>query len=126
VERLVERCCDAASAFASRLAALPGAHCLNEVVLNQVLCRFEPPGVDDLDRFNADVAARVQRDGVCLLGTTRWRGQTALRISVSNWQTTLADVDASVASIAAAIAQGSSLVPTADPGQRHPGCCLRS
>jgi glutamate/tyrosine decarboxylase-like PLP-dependent enzyme len=106
VERLVEGCCDAASAFASRLDALPGARRLNDVVLNQVLCRFEPPGVADLDGFNAEVAARVQREGVCWLGTTRWQGQTVLRISVSNWQTTLADVEASVASIAAAAAQG--------------------
>ncbi len=102
VQRLVERCCDAASSFASRLAALPDARLLNDVVLNQVLCRFEPAGVEDVDRFNADVAERVQRDGVCWLGTTRWQDRTALRISVSNWQTTLADVETSVASIAAA------------------------
>lgn len=102
VRRLVDSCCEAATAFAAQLRALPHARILNDVVLNQVLCRFEPPSVGDVDAFNVAVALRVQQEGVCWLGTTRWRGQTALRISVSNWATTLTDVEASVASIARA------------------------
>lgn len=115
VQRLVENCCDAASAFASRLAALPYARLLNDVVLNQVLCRFEPAGVENVDNFNTEVAERVQRDGVCWLGTTRWQDRTALRISVSNWRTSLADVEASVASIAAAARACAAMDADASP-----------
>ena len=38
---LVERCCDAAARFAERIVELDGVELLNEVVLNQVLFRFE-------------------------------------------------------------------------------------
>jgi hypothetical protein len=44
----------------------------------------------------------VQEEGVCWLGATTWHGERLLRIAVSNWSTTEADVDASVASIARA------------------------
>ena len=43
--------------------------------------------------------ARVQDDGVCWLGGTRWHGQDAMRISVSNWSTTEADIDRSADAI---------------------------
>jgi len=36
---------------------------------------------------------RVQQDGTCWLGGTTWQGQTAMRISISNWSTTETDVD---------------------------------
>src|SRR5207253_10367726 len=38
---LVERTCDCARQFADEIAALPGVELLNDVVLNQVLFRFE-------------------------------------------------------------------------------------
>ena len=43
------------------------------------------------------VVAAVQADGVLWLGGTKWHGRRAMRISVSGWATTEADVDASVA-----------------------------
>jgi hypothetical protein len=52
--------------------------------------------------FGADTDAiirRVQDDGTCRLGGTTWRGRRYLRISVSNWSTTEADVDRSAAAI---------------------------
>jgi hypothetical protein len=52
-----------------------------------------------VEAFNTAVAARVQAEGVCWLGATQWHGQTALRISVSNWSTTLEDVHQSIASL---------------------------
>ena len=42
---------------------------------------------------------RVQADGTCWLSGTTWHGMAAMRISVSNWSTTDADVDRSVAAI---------------------------
>jgi len=41
----------------------------------------------------------VQDDGVCWCGGTVWQGRRAMRISVSSWATTDADVDASLESI---------------------------
>jgi hypothetical protein len=48
------------------------------------------------------VEQRVQQDGTCWLGATTWRGERLLRISVSNWSTSEADVDVSVEAIAKA------------------------
>ena len=43
--------------------------------------------------------ARVQAEGTCWAGITVWQGRTAMRISVSSWATTDADVDRSVAAM---------------------------
>jgi glutamate/tyrosine decarboxylase-like PLP-dependent enzyme len=95
---LVDRCCAQARRFADQLVAEPGVEILNDVVLNQVLVRF-----DGDDARTQAVVERVQRDGTCWLGPTVWRGVVAMRISVSSWQTTEADVDRSTAAILAAL-----------------------
>lgn len=98
IAEMIERNCAQARRMAERLAAIPGAAVLNDVVLNQVLVRL--PGGDDANR--AAVAA-VQRDGTCWLGGTTWRDEYVLRVSVSNWATTDTDIDRSAAAIAAAV-----------------------
>jgi glutamate/tyrosine decarboxylase-like PLP-dependent enzyme len=92
VADLVDRCCRLAGRFADGLAA-GGAEVANDVVLNQVLVSFG--GDERTDR----VVAAVQRDGTCWMGGTSWRGRRLMRIAVSNWSTTEADVDRSVAAI---------------------------
>jgi len=99
VEALVDRCCAMARRLAAGLGRAPGVHVLNEVVLNQVLVRFEPPGGGDVDAFTREVIGRVQADGTCWLGGSRWKGLEVMRISVSGWNTSEADVDRSVAAI---------------------------
>jgi len=99
VEALVDRCCARARRFGERLGGVPGVHVLNEVVLNQVLVRFDPPGGGDVDAFTRQVISRVQADGTCWLGGSRWRNQDVMRISVSGWNTTEEDVDRSVSAI---------------------------
>jgi len=89
---LVERNCAQARRFATLLGAA-GCEILNEVVLNQVLVAF-----GDADRTKR-VIEGVQQDGTCWAGVTVWQGRTAMRISVSSWATTDADVDQSVAAI---------------------------
>ena len=94
VAELVERCCAFARRFANRLGVLDGVTIANDVVLNQVL-------VDFGDAAHTDrVIAEVQREGTCWMGGTTWRGRRLMRISVSNWTTTEADVDLSADSIA--------------------------
>ena len=92
VADLVDRCCTLAQRFADGLEA-GGAEVVNDVVLNQVLVSFGSDARTDR------VVEGVQRDGTCWLGGTTWRGRRLMRVSVSNWSTTEADVDRSVAAI---------------------------
>lgn len=86
---LIERTCSLAKRFEGDLRAA-GFRVLNEVVINQVLVSF---GDDAITR---EVIRRVQEDGTCWCGGTEWKGKTAMRISVSSWATTEADVDRSL------------------------------
>ncbi|SNQ45995.1 putative amino acid decarboxylase, Pyridoxal-dependent protein [Frankia canadensis] len=132
LRELVDRCCDLADHAAHRLAAVPGLSVLNAtdgpaapgglVPLNQVLLRVDGParrpgcaradipsrGYPDPavagDRLTREVTAAVTAGGEAYLTGTTWRGQAAMRLSVSNWATTLADVDRAVDVIAAAVA----------------------
>jgi glutamate/tyrosine decarboxylase-like PLP-dependent enzyme len=94
VADLVERCCALARRFAVALGEVPGVHVLNDVVLNQVLVRF-----GDSDEVTRRVIAAAQAEGTSWFGGTVWKGMAAARISVSNWSTTEADIDRSVAAI---------------------------
>jgi glutamate/tyrosine decarboxylase-like PLP-dependent enzyme len=91
VAELVERNCAQAALFA-RLLREGGAEVLNDVVLNQLLVAAPPSAV-----------ARIQADGTCWAGGTVWHGREALRISVSSWATTDADVERSARAILSAI-----------------------
>ncbi len=86
---LVERTCRYAAHFAEGLRAA-GYTILNEVVFNQVLVMF-----GDAERTRR-VIAGIQQDGTCWCGGTTWQGHTAMRISVSSWATTDADVERSL------------------------------
>jgi len=99
IAEMVDRGCECARRFADGLGAAPGVEILNEVVLNQVLVRFTAPDGGDSDAFTREVVSRVQADGTSWLGGTTWQGKAAMRISVSNWSTTEADVDRSVEAI---------------------------
>ena len=101
VATLVARCCALACRMAERLSAGAGVAVLNDVVLNQVLVRFTPSGGGDADTFTRAVIRRVQAEGTCWAGGTVWHGVAAMRLSVSNWSTTEADVDRSAAAILA-------------------------
>jgi glutamate/tyrosine decarboxylase-like PLP-dependent enzyme len=96
---MIDRGCTLARRMADGLRGEPGVTILNDVVLNQVLVRFDPPGGGDTDAHTRAVIAAVQADGTCWLGGTTWHGMAAMRISVSNWSTTEADADMSVEAI---------------------------
>src|SRR5438270_2516535 len=86
---LIERTCRYAVRFAEGLRAA-GYTILNEVMFNQVLVTF-----GDAERTRRVIAA-IQQDGTCWCGGTTWQGHTAMRISVSSWATTEADVERSL------------------------------
>jgi glutamate/tyrosine decarboxylase-like PLP-dependent enzyme len=96
IAEIVERTCACARRFAEEMARVPGVEVLNDVVLNQVLFRFE-----DDERTNAAMAA-VQESGEAWMSGTTWDGRAAIRLSVSNWQTTEGDIERTVAAFAAA------------------------
>jgi glutamate/tyrosine decarboxylase-like PLP-dependent enzyme len=103
---LIERNCRLAKRFADGLRQ-SGFTVLNDVVLNQVLVSFGSP------ETTRRVIAEVQSEGTCWCGGTEWHGHAAMRISVSSWATTEADVDASLAAIVR-IARGVSAPQSAD------------
>jgi glutamate/tyrosine decarboxylase-like PLP-dependent enzyme len=89
---MIERNCAQARRFARELGAA-GYEILNDVVLNQVLVSF-----GDAERTSR-VIQGIQDDGTCWCGVTVWQGRTAMRISVSSWATTDADVEQSIEAI---------------------------
>jgi len=89
---LIERTCSLAKRFESGLRAA-GFEVLNDVVINQVLVSFGEAAA------TREVIRRIQEDGTCWCGGTEWQGRTAMRISVSSWATTEADVDRSLEAI---------------------------
>ena len=92
VTELIERNCRQARRFAEGLQTA-GFKVLNEVVLNQVLVTF-----GDAETTNR-VISEIQTEGTCWCGSTVWQGQTAMRISVSSWATTDADIERSLDAI---------------------------
>jgi glutamate/tyrosine decarboxylase-like PLP-dependent enzyme len=93
VAELVERACDCAEVISQCLVEVEGFEILNDVCLNQVLIRYR----------DGDTTARliesIQRDGRVWCGQTQWRGETAMRISVSSWKTSIDDARRAAAMI---------------------------
>ena len=94
VADLIDRCCRHARRFADGFR-VAGYEVLNDVVLNQALISFGD------DATTRRVIAAVQADGSCWFGGTVWQGRAAMRVSVSSWATTDADVERSLAAVLA-------------------------
>ena len=112
VAELVERCCRHAHSLTTRIGALPGSEVLWEPTINQGLVGFLdekvapsvsggllPAGAAH-DRRTDEVIAAILKTGEAFFGGTTWRGRRAMRISVTNWRTTDADVDRVVNAVA--------------------------
>jgi glutamate/tyrosine decarboxylase-like PLP-dependent enzyme len=97
IAELVERTCRHARRFAAGLEEI-GAEILNDVELNQVLFRFGS------DAETNEALRAVQDGGDAWMSGTTWDGRAAIRISVSNWQTTSADVERTLAAYAGQLA----------------------
>jgi glutamate/tyrosine decarboxylase-like PLP-dependent enzyme len=89
---LVERTCAHARRFAEAFRKA-GFAVLNDVVINQVLVSFGS------DEATQGIIRAIQEDGTCWCGATAWQGRAAMRVSVSSWATTEADVDLSLEAI---------------------------
>jgi glutamate/tyrosine decarboxylase-like PLP-dependent enzyme len=104
VREMVERGCWVARRIADRIEAAPGATILNDVVLNQVLVRFE---TEDRDPAASDALTRatlqaIQDEGTIWLSGTNWHDMAAIRVSVSNWGTGAEEAELAAVTILAA------------------------
>ena len=81
------------------MADADGDEVVNDVVLNQVLVRF-----DDDDEVTNAVIEGVQQEGTCWLGGSTFRDRAVMRISVIGWQTTADDIDRSADAIVSVFA----------------------
>ena len=98
VADLVDGFCRHATAFADALRSLDGAEVLHDVVFTQVCAAFGD------DARTQDVVRRVLADGTVWMSGSRWHDRAVLRVSVSSWATTDADVDVSVEALRRAVA----------------------
>lgn len=94
ITRIIDSSCQHARRIANRLAEADGVEVLNDVVLNQVLIRF-----DDSDEATNAVIERIQTDGTCWMSGSSFRGRVVMRVSVVAWQTTVEDIDRSAEAI---------------------------
>jgi glutamate/tyrosine decarboxylase-like PLP-dependent enzyme len=87
VAELVERMAGHARAFAAGISGIDGAEVLNDVVFTQVCASFGD------DARTLDVVRRMLEDGTAWTSGSVWHDRAVLRISVSNWSTSEADVE---------------------------------
>ena len=99
VAALVEGLCARARQFAEGLAAIPGATVLNDVVFTQVCVAFAT------DEETREVARRLLAEGTAWMTPSVWHGRAILRISVSNWRTSAADVDRTLDAVRRVLAE---------------------
>jgi glutamate/tyrosine decarboxylase-like PLP-dependent enzyme len=86
VAELVERTIALAAHIAGSLRD-SGYTVLGRGVINQIIARADTP------EETARIVAAAQSSGRTWFGTSIWRGEPVMRISVSSWRTTPADVD---------------------------------
>jgi glutamate/tyrosine decarboxylase-like PLP-dependent enzyme len=90
IDELVSGLHERARQFASELSQVEGFNILNDVVFNQVVACCEN------DELTAGVIEAIQKDRVCWVGGSTWKGRKVIRISVCSWMTTEEDVRMSV------------------------------
>jgi glutamate/tyrosine decarboxylase-like PLP-dependent enzyme len=109
VADLIDRSCEYAARLTNGLAALRGVELVAAPTLNQALVRFlsPRPGATDQDHDARTMAVidAINADGTAFFSGTVWRGRRAMRISVVNWRTSEADVEATVSAVARILAE---------------------
>ena len=99
VREMVERNCECAAAIVEGLSKMPGVEVLARPIINQGLVAFLDPDGRPSDAWNERVIAEIAKEGTSFFSGTTWKGRRAMRISVSNWQTSIEDVERTLAGI---------------------------
>jgi glutamate/tyrosine decarboxylase-like PLP-dependent enzyme len=106
VLELVERCCDCATELVAGLGQLEGVAVLRTPVINQGLVSFPDLSGAISNEWNDAVIAAIAAEGTAFFsGTTAVGGRRAMRVSVSNWQTSHEDVIRTVAAVKRVLAK---------------------
>ena len=100
IAEMIRRNVQLAQRMAERLSRVPGVRILNQVVLNQVLVQFDGTTDRSADEITRVVMSEIQAEGTCWAGGAVWQGKQVMRVSISNWSTSEADIDRSAAAIA--------------------------
>ncbi|WP_280403334.1 pyridoxal phosphate-dependent decarboxylase family protein [Nocardia brasiliensis] len=92
---MIERHLDVTAHLGQVVDAAADFELLAPVQLCVTCFRYRPPGVAeaDLDDLNARLGAAVLADGRVYVGTTKYRGVTALRPTFVNWRITEPEAD---------------------------------
>ena len=93
IAELVDRLVRNARLMAKELAKIEGCRVLNEIAFTQVCFAFES------DERTEEICARLIEDKSVWISGSKWRGQSVLRVSVSNWSTNSADVETAVEAV---------------------------
>ena len=102
---MVERACDCAAKIVTGLSKMEGVEVLAHPVLNQGLVAFLDPTGKQNNEWNDHVIAEIAREGTAFFSGTTFRGRRAMRISVTNWQTSQDDVERTLAAIGRVLQQ---------------------
>ncbi len=86
VAELVDRLVSNARLMAQGLAMIEGCRVLNEISFTQVCFAFES------DKRTDEICARLIEDESVWISGSKWKGESVLRVSVSNWTTDVEDV----------------------------------
>jgi len=103
IQALVERCCDCAREIVEGLSRLTNVEVLAHPVINQGLVAFLDPSGRPSDEWNDRMIAEIAKEGTSFFSGTTWNGRRAMRISVSNWQTSSEDVRRTLAGVQRAL-----------------------
>ncbi len=99
VAEMVDRLCARARQFADELGRIDGVEVLHDVVYTQVCVSFGP------DEVTREVARRLLAEGTAWMTPSTWHGRAVLRISVSNWRTSEADVERTLEAVRRVLAE---------------------
>jgi len=86
IQELVDRLHSNTVYFAEKLGKL-GFEILNDITFNQLIVSYMD------DKTTDNILKEIQNDNVCWCGGTKWKGKSAIRISICNWSTTFSDID---------------------------------
>jgi glutamate/tyrosine decarboxylase-like PLP-dependent enzyme len=105
LRELIERDCDCAAMMVEGLSKMEGVEVLAHPIINQGLVAFLGPDGKPNDEWNEKVIAEIDAEGTAFFSGTTWHGRRAMRISVCNWQTSIEDVERTLAAIKRTLAK---------------------
>lgn len=100
VREIVRRNVAQATALAAFIKESPAFELLAPATLNVVCFRGLPPeSVDDADGWNKALLTRLNLDGAAFMTPGAYGGKTGIRAAFSNWMTSDADLDQTIAAL---------------------------